>query len=180
MRYFALFLFLTPLFLQAQNIPENLRQEDIKPYLDSVGAERATETWDLRGVLFTMGTSYRMRNLPFEPGAHDLPADGVAALDSLADFLRLYPNIKLEIRVYFSPKLQEPPLRNLDKKRAAVIRDYLAGKGVDSDRLKATRGGYEAPIYPEELVDKLEDEDTRMRMYHANQRIDFYIAESPY
>ncbi len=180
MRYFIVALFFTPLFLQAQDISENLRKEQIKPYLDSLGAERATETWDLRGVLFTMGTSYRVRNLPFEPGAHDLPADGVAALDSLADFLRLYPNIKLEVRVYFSPKIQEPPLRNLDKKRAAVIRDYLAGKGIDPNRLKATRGGYDTPIYPEELVDKLEDEATRKHMYHANQRVDFYIAESPY
>ena len=180
MRNLFIVLLFLPLLLRAQNIPENLSKDEILPYLDSVAAERANETWDLRGVLFTMGTSYRVRNLPFEPGEHDLPVDGIAALDSLADFLRLYPNLKLEIRVYFSPKLQEPPLRNLDKKRAAIIRDYLAGKGIDPGRLKATRGGYEAPIYPEELVDKLEDEATRMRMYTANQRVDFYIAESPY
>lgn len=180
MRYFVFFFFFAPFLLQAQEFPPRLRKAEIKPYLDSVGAERATETWDLGGVLFTMGTSYRMRNLPFEPGAHDLPADGVVALDSLVEFLRLYPNLILEIHVYFSPKLQEPPLRNLDKKQANAIRNYLVAKGVDPKRLKAERGGYDFPIYPEELVDRLDDESTRMRMYHANQRVDFYISESPY
>jgi peptidoglycan-associated lipoprotein len=78
----------------------------------------------------------------------DLTAEGRAVLERQAAWLRQYP----AVRVMIAGNCDERGTRDynlaLGSRRAAAVRDYLAGLGVAADRLETVSYGKERPLDP--------------------------------
>jgi outer membrane protein OmpA-like peptidoglycan-associated protein len=74
--------------------------------------------------------------LLFRPGSAELPDGAPAALDQLAGLLTVADRQRLQLRAYASGSADAPvEARKLSLARALRVRDYLAGRGVDSVRV---------------------------------------------
>jgi outer membrane protein OmpA-like peptidoglycan-associated protein len=171
MKFFFAFLCLLPsvLPLSAQSTRSPLER------IDSLSNEIATSTWNLSGVLLSKGLSFRVRNLPFSDNGQTFTTESVPILDSLADFLRLNPNIHLRISVYFSNDTPESTLKR-SRTQAKSIANYIANRKVNSKRLRCAKGGNMHPLYPESLLLDLQSANLQAQYRALNNRIEFEIA----
>ncbi|HZL18701.1 MAG TPA: OmpA family protein, partial [Polyangia bacterium] len=77
-----------------------------------------------------------------------------AELEGVAEILSGHPEIRtLRIEAYWSgPKAKAKgkagPAKALTGRQAAVIKDYLVGKGAPAERIEAVGRGSEAPLVP--------------------------------
>ncbi|OHC73282.1 MAG: hypothetical protein A3G18_11820 [Rhodospirillales bacterium RIFCSPLOWO2_12_FULL_58_28] len=85
----------------------------------------------------------------FGSGSFVLSKDAKAILDRQAEILLQIPNLMIETIGFVD--IAEAPADSekaeLGRKRAAVVREYLIGKGIDAGRVTASGRDY-APIIP--------------------------------
>ncbi len=143
--------------------------------LDSIYKERKSEEFRLDGAEFARGTVFRTRAEIFSPDSYTLVSEDVPTLDSLARTMRLFPNIRVEVRMCFSDSARAATLGKLDRQRAAVVRDYLIKKGIASQRIRAVAGGYQYPLIPEHVIQWIPDPAARAKWTSINERLEFVI-----
>jgi outer membrane protein OmpA-like peptidoglycan-associated protein len=92
------------------------------------------------------GQAITLRTLYFEQGHADLPAPVQASLDTLAQVLRRYPALRLEVQGHTDN--QGDPLLNqqLSMRRAEAVCQYLSAVGVAAARLRPLGLGGTQPV----------------------------------
>lgn len=143
--------------------------------LDSIYKERKSEEFRLDGAEFARGTVFRTRAEVFSADSYTLISEEVPTLDSLARTMRLFPNIRVEVRMCFSDSARAASLGKLDRERAVVVRDYLIKKGISSQRIRAVTGGYLYPLIPEYVIQWIPDPAARAKWTAINERLEFVI-----
>lgn len=101
----------------------------------------------------------------FDAGKTSVRPESVAVLDATADTLKAHPEFEIEVSGHCD-STERPPL---DEKRATVVRDALAARGIDPARLHAKGYGSTRPIAPNETL------EGRAK----NRRVDFQIVSPP-
>ena len=143
--------------------------------LDSISNEISSSSWNLAGVQLSKGLVFRVRGLSFSENAKTFASETVPVLDSLADFLRLNPSIRLKISVHFSEDIPASTLKQ-SKIQAQTIVKYLAARRINPKRLKGAVGGIANPLYPESLVRELQSAELQSYFRALNNRVDFEIT----
>jgi len=87
-----------------------------------------------------------MRGVGFEAGGSALTAGSYAALNDIAATLIAHPEIRVEIAAYTDDAGVPGTIVRLTQLRAEVIRSYLAGGGVASNRMVARGYGSARPV----------------------------------
>lgn len=142
--------------------------------IDSLSNEIASSSWSLSGVLLSKGLSLRVRGLPFSEEGSAFTSEQVPLLDSLADFLRLNPSIKLQISVHYSEDTQAAIIKQ-SRSQAKAIASYLLARKVNSKRLQIAAGGTSNPLYPENLLKEIQSTQLQAQYRTLNTRVEFEI-----
>ena len=75
-----------------------------------------------------------------------LTADSMQVLDKVADTLKEWPDVKVEIGGHTDSQGNDAANLKLSQARAESVRKYLASKGVDASRLTAKGYGETVPL----------------------------------
>jgi outer membrane protein OmpA-like peptidoglycan-associated protein len=97
------------------------------------------KTKEIRGALVLKGVN-------FESGKDILKSYSFASLDKIAESLREWPEVKVEISGH-TDNIGDPVFnQDLSQRRAETVRIYLVNKGIAADRLTAIGYGPEKPM----------------------------------
>ncbi|RAW03223.1 OmpA family protein [Pseudochryseolinea flava] len=108
-----------------------------------------------------------MNNVFFEFDKATLKAESYPELDRIVDFLKSKETIEIEISGHTDAVGEESYNLGLSQRRANSVRQYLTGKGVPSERIKAVYFGETRP------VDSNETKEGRRK----NRRVEFKILK---
>jgi outer membrane protein OmpA-like peptidoglycan-associated protein len=90
--------------------------------------------------------NYTLEDVYFETGSYNLTEDSWTAIHKLHQAMQFNPKMKVEIAGH-TDNVGDPKANlNLSQKRAEVIVNWLAGKGIAKDRLIAKGYGDKKPI----------------------------------
>jgi peptidoglycan-associated lipoprotein len=82
----------------------------------------------------------------FESDQTDLTPTGVATLDKQAQWLSRYPRYSFLIEGHADERGTREYNFSLGSRRAQVVRDYLASRGISSARMRTVSYGKERPV----------------------------------
>ena len=82
----------------------------------------------------------------FETGSDKLKSASKTQLDDLSDILKKYPEAKLSIEGHTDNTGDAQKNMVLSQKRCESVKNYLASKGIDPERMKATGYGDTRPV----------------------------------
>ncbi|MCG6121650.1 MAG: peptidoglycan-associated lipoprotein Pal [Microvirga sp.] len=82
----------------------------------------------------------------FDTDSTDLNASGVATLDQQAQWLQRYPRYTFLIEGHADERGTREYNFSLGARRAQTVRDYLASRGISSDRMRIVSYGKERPV----------------------------------
>jgi OOP family OmpA-OmpF porin len=105
----------------------------------TVETKGCPKTKEIRGALVLKGVN-------FESGKDILKSYSFASLDKIAESLREWPEVKLEISGHTDNIGEASFNQDLSQRRAETVRTYLINKGISGDRLTAIGYGPEKPI----------------------------------
>ncbi len=114
------------------------------------------------------GDSIVLHGVNFEFNQATLTVNAKTILDQVADALLARKDIKVEIDGHTDGKGSEPYNLKLSERRAASVRQYLIGRGVEADRMSAKGFGKTMPI-----ADNNTDEGREI-----NRRVELKVTES--
>jgi len=109
---------------------------------------------------------FQIENLYFETGKDVIKSEANANLDKLAAILVANPDIKLGVHGHTDKTGSADLNMKLSTKRAAAVKAYLTGKGVNADRINTEGHGPNSPL----LEGDTENE------YQYNRRVEFEYA----
>ncbi len=109
-----------------------------------------------------------MQQIHFEFDKDKIRPESFKVLDAVADVLRQYPRIKIEIQGHTDNKGMALYNKKLSERRAASVLKYLVSHGVDAGRLTSNGYGMERPLVPN-------DTDTNRAL---NRRVQFLRTET--
>jgi len=93
-----------------------------------------------------MSESVVLKGVNFDVGSDRLLPSSISVLDSVAQTLKRYPNMVVEIAGYTDSKGKESANKTLSGKRANAVTRYLIIKGVLAANIIAKGYGSESPI----------------------------------
>lgn len=85
-------------------------------------------------------------NIQYESGSFEPDPAARQNLDTIAETMKAYPNLKIAVNGYTDALGSESGNLKLSQKRADAVRDYLVGKGVDSARITSQGYGEKFPV----------------------------------
>jgi outer membrane protein OmpA-like peptidoglycan-associated protein len=88
----------------------------------------------------------RINNALFDPGRHELTSEARSEMDKLYRIMAANPGIKVYIAAHTDNEGNEGHNLVLSEKRAKAIAEYLAGKGISTDRMETRGYGESIPI----------------------------------
>ena len=88
----------------------------------------------------------RLTYVNFETGGADLTSLSHYELDDLADAMKRYPNLRIEVAGYTDNTGSPDANQTLSEQRAQVVYDYLSKAGVSADRMTAKGYGQTVPV----------------------------------
>lgn len=106
-----------------------------------------------------------LRNVFFETASAELRPESSAELDRLADLLKQFPSLRIQLNGHTDNVGQPAYNLSLSENRAKAVYDYLIKKGIDARRLKFKGFGESKP------VDTNDTEEGRAR----NRRTEFIL-----
>ena len=92
-------------------------------------------------------------NINFRSASATLNVAGSAILKELADIITRCPGMTVELGGYTDDVGSDAANLSLSEKRAAAVRRWLIGKGIDADRLVAKGYGESAPLVANDTPD---------------------------
>ena len=113
--------------------PDLVKEEE--PYLLDIFLEK-----------IVMADSFILENIFFETGKSELLESSKYELNKILELLQTDSNLKVEIIGHTDNVGDEALNLNLSKKRARSVYDYLASKGIATQRLKSDGKGESEPI----------------------------------
>lgn len=102
----------------------------------------------------TKGSAEIMRNILFEPSSYRLDASSAAELESLAEFLKANPGVRIEVGGHTDTDVGSIPNQELSEARAQVVVNWLVEHGILPDRLEAKGYGPTVPVVPNAKKDE--------------------------
>lgn len=93
-----------------------------------------------------VGTTAVMANIFFETGKASLRTESISELDKMRDFLLNTPTIKLQINGHTDNVGNANYNKQLSRKRAESVKEYLVNNGVESGRLTVMGFGPDRPL----------------------------------
>lgn len=128
---------------------------ELKPALEAVQAQRNKESAEQQTRAITAEACEIRFNVISETGAiyfktdsAELDSKSEPLLDSGADIAKRCPSVKFEVNGYTDNVGGKRYNQRLSERRAKSVVDYLAAKGVDAARIKATGYGESHPAVP--------------------------------
>jgi OOP family OmpA-OmpF porin len=85
-------------------------------------------------------------HINYAPASYEPDAPAKTQLDSVADKMKLFPDLRIEVRGYTDDRNTEDFNNVLGQRRADGVKDYLIGKGIEAGRVVA-KGYGEDPQY---------------------------------
>ena len=114
------------------------------------------------------GDTIVLHGVNFEFNKATLTVNAKTLLDQVADALLARKDIKVEIDGHTDGKGSEPYNLKLSDRRAASVKQYLVGRGIDADRMTSKGFGKTMPI-----ADNNTDEGREL-----NRRVELKVTES--
>jgi len=114
------------------------------------------------------GDTIVLRGVNFEFNKATLTVNAKTLLNDVSDALLSRKDIKVEIDGYTDGKGSEPYNLKLSERRAASVKQYLVGRGIDADRMSSKGFGKTMPI-----ADNNTDEGREL-----NRRVELKVTES--
>ncbi len=90
--------------------------------------------------------SIQLENVFFETGSANLKAESQLELNKLAFILNAYPEAAIELSGHTDNVGNPANNLTLSQERANSVRDYLVGKGIDTNRMSAVGFGDTKPV----------------------------------
>ena len=103
--------------------------------------------------LLLSGESYILDDLDFSPGSTALPVSAHNELDKLVQFLKSNPRLSIFLSGFTDNTGDASQNRNLSRKRAAAVADYLIRQGIGAKRIHASGLGETNPIAPNDTIE---------------------------
>jgi OOP family OmpA-OmpF porin len=103
------------------------------------------------------------RNIQFDLNKSNIKPESYPVLDEIVDYLKANPNVKMEIQGHTCNLGTAAYNLKLSDRRAASVKTYLVGKGVEANRLETKGYGLTMPVAPNDK------EENRAR----NRRVEF-------
>jgi len=88
------------------------------------------------------------QQIHFEYNKAVIRQDSFPVVDAVAEILKKYPDLKMEIQGHTDNKGGPDYNKRLSDQRAAAVRTYLVEHGIPSDRLTSHGYGLERPLVP--------------------------------
>lgn len=105
-----------------------------------------------------------LKGVNFDFDKDTLRPDAVVILDEAAEILNKYPELKVEVAGHTDSIGTDAYNQDLSQRRAQVVYNYLAGKGIDAGRMVGPTGYGEArPIAPNTNEDGSDNPEGRAR-----------------
>ena len=108
------------------------------------------------------------QQIHFEFDKDKIRPESFPILDAVADVLKTNPNIKIDVQGHTDNKGGAAYNKKLSDRRAASVKKYLVGKGVEAPRLTSHGYGAEIPLVP----------NTTDQNRALNRRVQFVRTES--
>ncbi len=137
--------------------------EKWKGFDASVAPTKLKHWSDIEDPADHLNEIFQLKNLYFETGSATIKSESKGNLDKLADFLKKFPNAKIEVRGHTDKTGGNDLNMKLSKDRANSVVEYLKGKGVNAANLKSNGFGSEKPLV---------EGDTE-EAYKYNRRVEF-------
>lgn len=106
---------------------------------------------------------FQIENLYFETGSATIKAEAYPNLNKLASILNNNAEVKVAVHGHTDKTGNYDSNVKLSKERAAAVKNYLTGKGVEMSRIKDDGHGPDIPMI---------DKDTK-EAYEYNRRVEF-------
>jgi OmpA-OmpF porin, OOP family len=87
-----------------------------------------------------------LEGIKFRGRSEALLPSSYALLDQLVDVLNQHPDLKIEVGGHSDNRGKEAASRDLSRKQAEKVRDYLLSKGVKAERILAVGYGMDRPL----------------------------------
>ncbi|KKQ35593.1 MAG: Outer membrane protein 3a [Candidatus Nomurabacteria bacterium GW2011_GWB1_37_5] len=126
---------------------------------------------EIRLPRVTIDNRIILRNIFFEFAKAALKKESFAGLDALADFLKEYPSMQIEISGHTDNKGTEAYNDRLSRDRAEAVVNYLVQKGIGKKQLNCRGAGFSEPIAPNFFLDGSDNPAGRQE----NRRTEFKI-----
>ncbi|MFC2111497.1 OmpA family protein [Bacteroidota bacterium] len=146
--------------------------------VESFGYEPTTETVELYNYTSSIyykdfnlkkieGKAIKLNNILFKKASSVLLSESFTELDKLYNFLKSNEEVEIEISGHTSSEGSDSYNLKLSQERAQSIVDYLAGKGIATNRMTARGYGETEPVATNET------EDGRI----LNRRVEFKVIK---
>jgi outer membrane protein OmpA-like peptidoglycan-associated protein/tetratricopeptide (TPR) repeat protein len=100
----------------------------------------------LRMSTLKIGTTAVMVNILFETGKASLRTESISELDKIRDFLQNSPSIRIQINGHTDNIGNANSNKQLSRKRAESVKEYLVNNGIEASRLSVMGYGQERPL----------------------------------
>jgi outer membrane protein OmpA-like peptidoglycan-associated protein len=87
-----------------------------------------------------------LEGVNFKSGSAELTPESTAVLDEVADSLKAWPEVRVEVGGYTDSSGPAELNRDLSQQRAGSVRQYLIDQGVEASRVTAVGYGEDRPI----------------------------------
>lgn len=86
---------------------------------------------------FKVGDTFELENIYYDFDKHNIRADAALVLDELAETLKKYPTLRIELSSHTDCRGSHAYNERLSQRRAQSAVDYLVSRGISSDRMVA-------------------------------------------
>jgi outer membrane protein OmpA-like peptidoglycan-associated protein len=121
------------------------------------------------------GETFVLRNIYFHPQSHTVRDESIPEMEKLANALKKYPKLKIQVEGHICCVLDFPDAYDVDAQnnhlsvnRAKYIYEYLLTKGIARERLKYAGFGRSKPVVE---LEKTEEEANK------NRRVEIRVLE---
>lgn len=115
-----------------------------------------------------IATALNLQIINFATGSNHIPEVNKSVLDQAAALMNRVPNVQLTVKGFTDATGDANRNKELSRKRAQVVVDYLVSKGVDPTKLNAVGLGQENPIA----------DNTTEEGKFKNRRIEFEVTNT--
>jgi outer membrane protein OmpA-like peptidoglycan-associated protein len=146
--------FQRPLVQEVQERPEKEHRENQDRVWQTEGQQRETTRARLAAQLnqvmqtrdSSRGLIVSMADVLFDTGKYSLKPGAREKLAKIAEILRAYPGLKIEVDGYTDSVGEDDMNRILSEQRAGSVRDYLVQQGLESDSVTSKGFGNTPPV----------------------------------
>lgn len=118
-----------------------------------------------------------LENIYYDLDRAEIRSDAASELDKLVTILVDNPEVKIELSSHTDSRQTAAYNDDLSKRRAQSAVDYIASKGVDSERLIAKGYGESQLLLTDDEINKLSTEEAQEAAHQRNRRTEFKVTE---